>query len=259
MPRVRGKQLLEFGTLFRSYINGFRVIQTGSSTVSVKAGACLDSTNILLIDKSSATTVDLTISGAGGLDTGSFAANTWYFIHVIKGSSGVSALGSTSATSPTLPVGYTSGFRHVGQFKSKTGPVLINSSGAYGEGQMRFVEYSDPPADTSVLSGGTSTTFAAVSLASYVPVTSNRALLMYDLAITAGTGVKRALLRTTGTGSGAGAWMTASNAYQRSASEVAIMTDSSQSIDYKLEDLIATPTADLDLFVKGYWFSVSPL
>lgn len=51
----------------------------------------------------------LTTSGANGIDTGSRATNTWYSIWVIYNatSNTTAALYSTSATTPTLPAGYT--------------------------------------------------------------------------------------------------------------------------------------------------------
>lgn len=53
--------------------------------------------------------IDITTTGAGGLDTGAEAGNTWYFIWLIKNDSSgtVSGLFSTSMTSPTMPPGYT--------------------------------------------------------------------------------------------------------------------------------------------------------
>lgn len=46
-------------------------------------------------------------SAAGGLDTGSTAANTWYYVFTIYNGTTVNSLMSLSATSPTLPSGYT--------------------------------------------------------------------------------------------------------------------------------------------------------
>lgn len=48
-------------------------------------------------------------AGAGGLDTGVIAANTWYYIHVVYNptSKTSTALLSLSATAPSLPAGYT--------------------------------------------------------------------------------------------------------------------------------------------------------
>lgn len=52
-------------------------------------------------------TVDLDTAGTNGLDTGSIAANTGYFLYVIYNGSTVAGLASTSATAPTMPSGYT--------------------------------------------------------------------------------------------------------------------------------------------------------
>lgn len=59
-----------------------------------------------------ATSVDvscnITSSGANGLDSGSEASSTWYYVHAIRKSSDgtLGCLLSTSATSPSLPTGY---------------------------------------------------------------------------------------------------------------------------------------------------------
>ena len=50
----------------------------------------------------------ISTSGAGGLDTGSEASNTWYYIWLIGKTDGtVSAMYSLSSSSPTMPSGYT--------------------------------------------------------------------------------------------------------------------------------------------------------
>jgi len=48
-----------------------------------------------------------TASGVNGLDTGSMATNTWYYVWLIYNGSNVAGLISLSHTSPTLPSGYT--------------------------------------------------------------------------------------------------------------------------------------------------------
>lgn len=54
-------------------------------------------------------TIDLTASGANGLDTGVEAVSTWYSVWVIYNptTSTTAGLFSTSATAPTMPAGYT--------------------------------------------------------------------------------------------------------------------------------------------------------
>ncbi|MBF0351741.1 MAG: hypothetical protein HQM11_11980 [SAR324 cluster bacterium] len=63
------------------------------------------SANIVHIASSVSTIVDITVSGSGGLDSGSEAPNTWYYVWTISDGTTVSGLLSTSATSPTLPSG----------------------------------------------------------------------------------------------------------------------------------------------------------
>ena len=58
----------------------------------------------------------------GGIDTGSKANSTWYHVWLIMTAGGtVDALFSTSATSPTMPSGYT--------YKRRIGSVLTDGSG----------------------------------------------------------------------------------------------------------------------------------
>lgn len=52
-------------------------------------------------------TISMVASGANGLDSGTVSAATWYYIYVIYNGSTIAGLASTSATSPTLPAGYT--------------------------------------------------------------------------------------------------------------------------------------------------------
>lgn len=51
-------------------------------------------------------TVNLSVVGAGGIDAGVIAINTWYYVYGIGNGTAVSCLASTSATAPTLPAGY---------------------------------------------------------------------------------------------------------------------------------------------------------
>ena len=67
-------------------------------------------------------TLSLSSTGANALDTGTVAANTWYYVWGIynSGSSTVATLASLSNTSPTLPTGYT--------YRNIVGVVLTNGS-----------------------------------------------------------------------------------------------------------------------------------
>lgn len=65
-------------------------------------------------------------AGAGGLDTGTMASNTWYAVWLIynQTTDTVAAMLSLSGTSPTLPSGYT--FRHrVGWVRTQSGSANL--------------------------------------------------------------------------------------------------------------------------------------
>lgn len=74
-------------------------------------------------------TADITASGVNGLDTGSEAADTWYYIWVIYNGTTVASLISTSSTSPTMPSGYT--------YKGLVGAVRNNGSSNF----LSFFQY----------------------------------------------------------------------------------------------------------------------
>ena len=106
-------------------------------------------------------TADITASGANGLDTGSEAGNTWYYVWIIGKSDGtVASLLSTSSTAPTMPSGYT--------FKALVGAVRNDGSSNF----LAFRQFGNEVwfvTTQAVLSGGSSTTEASVSAAAVVP------------------------------------------------------------------------------------------
>ena len=68
----------------------------------------------LVVSVGSALVCDLAVSGIGGLDTGSEASDTWYYLYVVynPATDDTKLIFSLSTTSPTLPSGY-SYFRRV--------------------------------------------------------------------------------------------------------------------------------------------------
>ena len=71
-------------------------------------------------------TLDLTVSGANGLDTGTEAVSTWYHLWVIHNPTANSTAGlfSSSSTAPTLPTGY-SHYAYVGAaYNESTGDLM---------------------------------------------------------------------------------------------------------------------------------------
>jgi hypothetical protein len=86
------------------------VVTSGAAAVAITADEIVlkDTSNNTLVARSVNVTPSIAASGANGLDTGAEAANTWYHGYVIAKPDGtVAGLLSTSATSPTMPSGYT--------------------------------------------------------------------------------------------------------------------------------------------------------
>ena len=124
---------------------------------------------LIQIGRVSATSVDVTIltdgtAGANALDTGSIAADTWYYIFLIAKVDGtVAGLASLSSTAPTMPTDYVYK-RRVGSFLTDaTSDIIVFNMSSYG-----LFYYDDAYA---VLTSGTQTDWTAVDCSAYVPPT----------------------------------------------------------------------------------------
>jgi hypothetical protein len=169
------------------------------TAVSSASGAALPSASGLVITTATATTSTLTAnnavlvnssgkavllsggsvslssatSGAGGLDTGSIANSTWYYVWLIYNGSTASAVYSLSSTSPTLPSGYT--------FSMRAGAVRTNSSAQFytslqnGNRAQWVVGGSTVSAQRVAATGsGGGSGFVSISIADYLPPTAVR-------------------------------------------------------------------------------------
>ena len=106
-----------------------------------------------------ATVCALNISGAGGLDTGSEAASTWYILYAISNGSTMSIVAASSATSintgPIMPSGYTK-WRPIAMVRnddsSNVRPILKQGKWvSFWSDQTAILGSVDPPStDTAV-------------------------------------------------------------------------------------------------------------
>ena len=138
---------------------------TSTSTVTITADRlCVDSLSLSNIN----VTIDIgAAAGAGGLDAGTKAANTWYYVFVISNDAGTSVNGllSLSSTAPTMPAGYTK--------KRRVGTVRNNASSDF----FLFIQEGNKivyDAYIRILSAGTATTWTTISAAAAIPPTSMR-------------------------------------------------------------------------------------
>ena len=145
-------------------------------TVRNAAGASIELSDV-------SETLTISGTGAGGLDTGSLAASTWYYFYIIYNptTGDVSTLASLSASAPTLPTGYTH-YRRMGAFRTDATankyPLRMN----WSSGNVEYRPYNTgsnltdwPQIQTGALGtvGGTPT-FSAVSVTSFFPPTASR-------------------------------------------------------------------------------------
>lgn len=119
---------------FRGYHSGLQIRTSDTNPnyqIEIMKGAVVQTDDLSdSIVTSADLTLDITASGANGLDAGLEAADTWYFIWLIKKSSDgtVASLLSTSDTAPTMPSGY--------DLKRLVGAVRNNSSSHF----LRFFQ-----------------------------------------------------------------------------------------------------------------------
>jgi len=94
-------------------------------------------------------TIDIGVAGLGGIDTGSEGGSVIYYIWIISNGTLVSGLLSLSASSPTMPGGYT--------YKRLVGEVYNNASPDFVP-FFRYDDWSFFKAPVNVFSGVTATT-----------------------------------------------------------------------------------------------------
>lgn len=147
-----------------------------ASVVNIKAVAGASTTiNALLNNGARYTyngtlTVNLTVSGLGGIDIGSEASSTWYYIYLVP--SGVNGqLGAiASITAPTTgPTGY-SVWRYIGAIRNDSSSNIIKFYQV--ENCFEYATNVQPIPFTGA--GSADTSLQTLSLTSYIPATASQ-------------------------------------------------------------------------------------
>jgi hypothetical protein len=166
-----------------AYITGMTLNRNSVSVVRVDAGSARDSTDTTNIVLSTNQITNITNSGAGGLDTGSESASTWYAIHAIGDSTGSNpgtSMFSLSPTAPTMPNGYDV-FRHVGWVYNNSDSNFYDWDQT-GQGMSRRIHYDETFASVRVLNGGSATTRTDVDCSAFVPPDSDYITVRVDFS-----------------------------------------------------------------------------
>lgn len=155
---------------------GLTVLTTGTDAnvaIAAKSLVLADADGHVMELPDVAVNAATTASGAGGLDTGAVATNTWYAVHVIAdGDGNVAGLLSLSADVPTLPAGYTYS-RRVGWVRTgdNTYPLAVAQRG----GHVQYYPTSDDDKQPLISSGNLSSspyTMVELPVAAFVPPTA---------------------------------------------------------------------------------------
>jgi len=175
------------------YISGLQISPASTTLLAVSPGAARDSTNSIDmvvglqnyfgIDNPAVQfqgyqpglLINSATTGVNALDTGTIAASTQYAIWLIGDSRNYNTTGAllslTSNIGPLLPSGYDS-YRLIGFIETDGSSHFVYATHK-PQNIAGLLQYYNSPA-ISVLSGGTSTTFAAIDLtaSSAVPTTT---------------------------------------------------------------------------------------
>ena len=236
------------------YINGLKLAFLTGTTMTVSAGRCSNSTNVNDISVglplnvaatqtgvlpvaagSGDVTINTAANGAGGLDIGAMANNTFYAVYAIGDSYGNqpgSAIISANLVSPLMPDGYDMYFR-IGFIKS-SGAAAILPFRQDGSGLDRWMWY-DASIATSVTAGA-SATYAPVDASAALP--SSTPTMVNWLCVFTPTAAGNKLVLAPGTSTSTNGYAQASGAVAAVVETVNLLcpTDSpnTDAIDYKV-------------------------
>ncbi len=152
------------------YVNGCNLSWVSTTAISVSAGRVRDSSDVNDIILSSAASVSISVSGVvNGLDTGTIAASTMYYVYAIGNSLSNAPSGcllSLNASAPSLPYQYDM-YRRIGAISIDSGshvrPFMQVGS---GNGREMLYDPGTGPSTKGVVipSSGTGSSTSYVNL-----------------------------------------------------------------------------------------------
>lgn len=181
--RASGQPLVAQPTVYMSALNGLMVTNGATpglqTTVTAYSALIPNAAGTAAVLRMSVNvTCSMSTSGAGGLDSGSVAANTWYAVYIIDNGTTPACLTSTNGSTPTMPGGYTY-IALVGWVRTYPGSTSLMYITQRGKRARYIAQGTGPSATLPVLASGTvgtvstsSTVYSAVSVSTYVPITA---------------------------------------------------------------------------------------
>ena len=232
------------------YLQQMGLSYIGNTSITVAAGQARDTTNTNDIVLSSSVVLSAAVSGVvNGLDTGSLAASSIYYVFAIGDSTGYSPTGallSLSSSAPSLPYQYDM-VRRIGAVRTDGSSHILDFT-QRGSGLSRDYWYA--AAIASSVTAGNATSMTGVDLSAIIPASAGEAFIEGVLTADAG-GARSAAFAAFNSSSAAGqAIMSASTSSVASAS-LRVPVSSVAGV-VKLSYLVSNSAAALAINVYGY-------
>jgi hypothetical protein len=162
------------------YMNGLGISNdatTPNTKLDVAAGTCLDSTGTFQLTLSSAVVINAASNGLNGLDTGSLAASTVYYVYVVADPVTQQATGAmiSASSTPLLPFGY-SAYRLIGYVTTDSSSHFLLGYWSDNDSSRRTFTYDAP---IQCLSGN-QTSYTGVDLSAFVPAVNNIPVVLFS-------------------------------------------------------------------------------
>ena len=161
------------------YFRNLKILVTSSTAITVTADALVltDGAGNYKTVTNFSQTIATGTAGAGGLDTGSIAASSWYNVYAGCNASGApTAYLSLSATAPTKPSGYAF-FSRLGAVRTASGSAVLLGTIQSGRRAQYVVGGANVSAAIVMASGtsgsATTPTWTAVAVGPFVPPTAS--------------------------------------------------------------------------------------
>lgn len=237
------------------YMYGFRTYNNASNPtyqIDIEAGVCRDYADTFNMVLTSTLTVDITQSGANGLDTGSEASWYWYYIYVIYNPTTTTYAGllSLSSTSPTMPSGYTK-YRRIGSVINNGSSDFFMFDYKSDLGRERYCSYDEEDEDNiEMLTNGAATSWTDIYCGARIPPTG---LFIYLMCrYTAANYDQSAAMRNKDSSQGDPPFIIYAGANGNSATAAAVFKIWASTTRY-IQYINFSASCALTVWVKGFW------
>ena len=225
---------------------------TPNTKLDVAVGSILDSTKTFQINLDESVTINAAVNGLNGLDTGSLAASSLYYVYLVSSPTGAGVVGAmiSLSTTPYLPYGY-SAYALIGYVATGAGSTFLKGYWTDDKSTWRTFMYDAPQA--TAITAGNATSYTAIDLSAFVPAVASTPVFI-DSALTPAAASQTLKLQPAG-GTGDAVTITG---------QVAAVVVSSQSLviaqlasgDPKVSYKVSNGAAAAAINVGGYQFAI---